>query len=67
MVIKTTYMCPKCGSTNWNSLNTNFLFIEKSKHFLKCNECDYIGIFLDVDIDMVEKVRKEINNNKCCD
>jgi len=64
---KTTYMCPKCHSIDWktpdslNPIATSGAGIVMN-NIWECKNCGHIGMFFEVDVDQLEKIRKEFKN-----
>lgn len=66
---ETTYLCSKCGSTNWKFPNP--LKISESminfpgmvKNLLECKNCGCVGVFLVVDKNKVKEVQRKLKKN----
>jgi predicted nucleic-acid-binding Zn-ribbon protein len=69
MKSQTTHLCPKCGSNNWKfpsatAPSSGFINLPQNVNdFYECEDCGYIGIFIDVDKADVKEVQKEIKKN----
>lgn len=59
-------ICPKCGSTHSRRPSTTkpgdglISLPNNAGEFSECEDCGYIGIFITINKDELEEVRKEI-------
>ncbi len=59
------HICPKCGSSNWkfpNPLKGSESMANLPgmvNNLYECGDCEYIGIFFEVDKDKVKEVQAE--------
>lgn len=63
---KWVYVCPKCGSIDWKfpnpvkgSESVMLNFPSMVNNFCECEDCGYIGIFLEVDKDKIKEFQKK--------
>lgn len=63
-------ICPKCGSTNWKMPNPthatvgSLTRVQMVNNVHLCQDCDYQGIFPEVEESKVEEFRKQLKERK---
>jgi hypothetical protein len=56
-------VCPKCGSINISYQTGAFGQLGERTSFDRCNECDFIGMIPEIEMNKLQYFRKKIKNS----
>jgi hypothetical protein len=65
-MMKSVKLCPKCGSSKMepgSGIAAIYLVLPDT---MKCGGCGHVGTFLEVDVDLIDRVQNEIREYKEC-